>query len=314
MIEATGGSIDIEESFKAVEIDSTSIQSNQQVILDTTEIPKILLPLISRNGQPEVLIFNVEDIKRLRDKYGILGILIGTLAQYPQQNFFLSVPLKLFIWEVIWLVESGYAQLIDQVNYRLDKAKELQSKGKLQNNNVIVMTKKDPNSKSASQLESREANFIVTPNTDSHKYSKDYRTICADDYEVSLKDYLKSYIESTSLSQNQVRSYYQNFKYLKKQGFFINPGLKFGGDLVLYPGDPLRFHSYSIVKFNMVDLQDFVVGGRLATSVKKNIVIIGDVDESEEDGSTEEVNDEFIQSLAKEPKKMSFSIEWSGFG
>ena len=34
------------------------------------------------------------------------------------------------------------------------------------------------------------------------------------------------------------------FEDLHEQGYFLSTGLRFGGDFVVYPGDPLRYHSH----------------------------------------------------------------------
>lgn len=257
------------------------------------------LPVVSLAQNPDVLIFDVRNIRILREKYGILGVLTGTLAQYPQQNFFLSVPLKLFIWEVIWLVESGKARLVDQARYRIEKARRLAEGGRIENDNRVLLSKNEKHDNLKNTQENREPNFVVTKNTDTSKKCEDFIA----EYEIPLRDYLNAYIKSSSLKIEDILSRYHNFKYLKEMGFFMNPGLKFGGDLVIYPGDPLRFHSYSIVKFNMVDLQDLVVGGRLATSVKKNIIILGD-----EENSSNDLNDNIEASLSQStsPKSSIF--------
>ncbi|GAA94146.1 uncharacterized protein L969DRAFT_46235 [Mixia osmundae IAM 14324] len=64
------------------------------------------------------------------------------------------------------------------------------------------------------------------------------------------------------------------FADLHQQGYFMGPAPKFGADFLVYPGDPLRFHSH----FNAVVLSspqhpirplELVSWGRLATGVKK---------------------------------------------
>ena len=64
---------------------------------------KIFLPVIN----DRVLIFDIEDIKKLRN-VGILGILSGTLPKAPQQNIFLGIPLQLSVNETLWLIEREY--------------------------------------------------------------------------------------------------------------------------------------------------------------------------------------------------------------
>lgn len=83
--------------------------------------------------------------------------------------------------------------------------------------------------------------------------------------------------------------------------FYLTPGLRFGGQFVAYPGDPLRYHSHHIVtgfgydeKFKVMDI---IGGGRLGTAVKKTWFVGGRNDEEGPDG-------EFH----------GFSVEWSTFG
>lgn len=249
----------------------------------------IILPLVNINTDPEVLIFNIDDIKKLRNDYNILGLLTGTLQQYPQQNIFLSVPLKLVIWEVLWLIKNRKAILVDQKAYRNARLTD-----RINMNNTA-------NNKNYS------GNMITVPNTEE---TNDLEIV--KEFQVSLHDYITKYLSRCNLSIETFIQYNKYYNYLQNQGYFINPGLKFGGDLVIYPGDPLRYHSYSIVKFEFVDVRQIVVGGRLATSVKKNLVVIGDREPSTKKHST--ANEEVIEELFDESVPLTFSIEWAGFG
>lgn len=259
------------------------------------ETAPIHLPVIDPTSNPEILVFNLNDIKQLRNKYHILGILIGTLQQYPQQNIFLSVPLKLNIYEVLWLVQYQYAILIDQLAYRNAKLKkqEEQFQGKVKNDNLT------------------EKNIMVVKNCDSN-----YDAKLAESFEISIELYLSRYFRNSSgKSLARFINHYKYYKYLQNRGFYINPGLKFGGDLVIYPGDPLRYHSYSMVKFDVVDMYDIIVGGRLATSVKKNLILMELKGEETIDDSQVSVDDKFLKQLFDDDDEpICFSIEWAGFG
>ncbi|KAI7859534.1 tRNA intron endonuclease [Circinella umbellata] len=88
---------------------------------------------------------------------------------------------------------------------------------------------------------------------------------------------------------------YQVFEYLWSQKLYITTGLKFGGDYLVYLGDPMRFHSHYIITAkdrneSMTGL-DIVNMGRLATNVKKTFVLISPNDD----------------------ENHIFSIEWAGF-
>lgn len=88
---------------------------------------------------------------------------------------------------------------------------------------------------------------------------------------------------------------YPLFAHLHSKGYFLSPGLRFGCQYLVYPGDPLRFHSHFLaigVNWDQeLDLMDIVGGGRLGTGVKKGYLLGG-----------------------AEPEKdvRTFSIEWAG--
>lgn len=94
---------------------------------------------------------------------------------------------------------------------------------------------------------------------------------------------------------------YPLFRFLHSRGYFFMPGLRFGCNYSVYPGDPLRYHSHFLAtglgwdeKF---DLLDIVGGGRLGTGTKKAYMIGGeDPRAPKEDG--------------KDPVR-AFSVEWA---
>ncbi|KAJ2448700.1 tRNA-splicing endonuclease subunit [Coemansia sp. RSA 2336] len=66
---------------------------------------------------------------------------------------------------------------------------------------------------------------------------------------------------------------YKLFKDFHSRGFYITRGIKFGGDYLLYPGDPMRYHSSHIVTLmehkQTMSSQQLITLGRLCTAVKK---------------------------------------------
>lgn len=85
-------------------------------------------------------------------------------------------------------------------------------------------------------------------------------------------------------------------RFLQGGGYYMTPGLRFGARYSVYPGDPLRFHAHFMANQygwdEPIPILDLVEGGRLATAVKKALVVGG------ENPSTKEVR--------------TFSIEWAG--
>ncbi|KAF2994533.1 tRNA-splicing endonuclease subunit [Curvularia kusanoi] len=91
---------------------------------------------------------------------------------------------------------------------------------------------------------------------------------------------------------------YPLFRFLHSRGYFFMPGLRFGCNYSVYPGDPLRYHSHFLAtglgwdeKF---DLLDIVGGGRLGTGTKKAYMVGGE-DPKKAEGE----------------KVRAFSVEWA---
>lgn len=94
---------------------------------------------------------------------------------------------------------------------------------------------------------------------------------------------------------------YPLFAHLHSKGHFISPGLRFGCQYLVYPGDPLRFHSHFLavgVDWDQeIDLMDIVGGGRLGTGVKKGYLFGGAEPEIE---------------VERTERVRTFSVEWAG--
>ncbi|CAF0715419.1 unnamed protein product [Brachionus calyciflorus] len=73
---------------------------------------------------------------------------------------------------------------------------------------------------------------------------------------------------------------YTTFKFLYSQGYYLTSGAKFGGDFLVYPGDPVNFHSQFILvcfddlnEYNKLTLKQLITYARMATTVKKTFLI-----------------------------------------
>jgi tRNA-splicing endonuclease subunit Sen34 len=98
---------------------------------------------------------------------------------------------------------------------------------------------------------------------------------------------------------------------MHSKGYFSTPGLRFGCQYTIYPGDPLRFHSHFLatgLDWNEeFDLLDLVGGGRLGTGVKKSYLFGGeDPSVKEAERNSEQGKQEFVESVR------AFSLEWAG--
>lgn len=70
---------------------------------------------------------------------------------------------------------------------------------------------------------------------------------------------------------------YQVFRDLRGRGYFLTSAGKFGGDFLVYPGDPLRFHAHFIAVCVTLDesicMLDVLSVARLGSNVKKTVLL-----------------------------------------
>ncbi|KAI0350083.1 tRNA-intron endonuclease catalytic domain-like protein [Trametes cingulata] len=89
------------------------------------------------------------------------------------------------------------------------------------------------------------------------------------------------------------------FQDLWEKGNFMGGGIKFGGDFLVYPGDPLRYHSHfvaTVIESPKAPLMpmEIVAHGRLGTATKKSHL--------------------FCEWDEEKQEVAYFSVEWAGFG
>lgn len=94
---------------------------------------------------------------------------------------------------------------------------------------------------------------------------------------------------------------YPLFRFLHSRGYFFMPGLRFGCNYSVYPGDPLRYHSHFLATGlgwdENFDLLDIVGGGRLGTGTKKAYMIGGEDPKAPKEEGKDNVR--------------AFSVEWA---
>lgn len=108
------------------------------------------------------------------------------------------------------------------------------------------------------------------------------------------------------------------FEDLHKQGYYMSTGLRFGGDYVVYPGDPLRFHSHftaTVLSSKDEPLPAFsvVASGRLGTAVKKSHLICS-VTVAEEDDNAAARDRLEDRDNGSWGTVEYWSLAWAGFG
>lgn len=274
----------------------------------------------------DVLVFDIDHVRRLRSK-GIVGILTGSLPKAPQQNVFLGLPLRLSMYEALWVVEQGIGILVDGVQYHelLEQLVDEENKKTLTSTNERELeVVSDPKNQDLPK------NQVTTKNQDLPRnnnlieilpgieYAVTRDTYSLKNSEKMLEVYQKAAVNLERLMEmlgyregNRGLALYSAFSTLRLQNYFLMPGLRFGGDFVAYPGDPLKFHSHLIVRVLLpeqkFDLLQLVSCGRLATAVKKAWLLM---DQNGPKNTPETVN----ETEEKGENVRCFSIEWAGFG
>ena len=320
--------------------------------------PDLPIPIFQVSQRVErYLLYDINTVTWLRQKHNILGVLIGTLPQIPQQNVFLGLPLELQPEEARILVENGVAYIINDLDWH---TKELRSKSTTQieafkadlhKDGVEVARELEKSRQNQARLARRRfrSNSGSSSSSDSAVgHVVETRVNTSEDTLVDNSSPQASTTTTIAHSSSDPKAWtitpamsypllttppkpkfpslpkvnpcsYALFKHLHNQGYFITPGIRFGCQFSVYPGDPLRFHSHFLAmsadwdeEFGLLDL---VGGGRLGTGVKKGWLIGGVEGKGIEQGALDKIDSTeaaATRSNNHEAKVRTFCIEWGG--
>lgn len=247
--------------------------------------PSLPFPLfkISQNVN-RYMLYDVTIITWLRKTHNILGVLVGTLSQLPQQNLFLGLPLELLPEEARFLIETGLAFAVDDLAWHahdgisIDVAQRNELKARLRQEGMEVAEEVErmKTIRSHRRRETAQNQKSIKPRSPeierniAEAKSEPLHESLFDDTaplkapvtppqvqiaSIGLEPYSITPVASYPMllpprpgidsDLPQVdRSSYALFKHLHSLGYFMTPGLRFGCRFSVYPGDPLRFHSH----------------------------------------------------------------------
>ena len=184
-------------------------------------------------------------------------------------------------------------QLLDMVEYR-----QVRSKMYLNNSNIDNTTTNNGNKKRKvmDEQHKREKDImelkgheIITINLLSPELLKIMS---------NMKEDYSWHFPNTKEEKERYAIYYD----LWKKGYFISNGSKFGGDFLVYPGDPLQYHAHYVIIVVSFQFQlsyhDIISYGRLGVTVKKTPVIASVRFYSDEKPYENQIN--------------YFSVDWQG--
>jgi tRNA-splicing endonuclease subunit Sen34 len=274
--------------------------------------PNLPIP-ISMVGN-RYLLFDVNTATWLRRVHRICGVALGTLPVAPAQNLFLGVPIEIMPEEAQLLLERGIGVVVDDSRAhdlavrsadqagregylasleehagKIKRAKDVEKaeahrigmeKRAKRTGNVALKAREpdsadflDANETGTNPSDAQEGLRSTNPTTDSY--------VITPATSQHLLQAAPSNSTSTSVSSiEDLPSTYPLYRHLHDKNYFMTPGLRFGCQYTVYPGDPLRFHSHFLAigtEWDQeIDLMDIVGGGRLGTGVKKGFLIGGE--------------------------------------
>ncbi|KAI1176990.1 SEN34 subunit of tRNA-splicing endonuclease [Nemania sp. FL0916] len=309
------------------------------------------------------LLFDIDDVMYLRRNYNICSVFVGTIPQNPQQNVFMGLPLELMPEEAQVLVEKNAAYIADDSTFhparlaafdepsRRAYVESLKNQGKRMQMAVIEsnsrnIIKSQGKSKKNKRQKGSEGSSTTDIDGGGGDDDADSSTRLFDPAPIpqqpakspeDIEGYILTPTTSSFLlpsSSNpaiqpsvpvDVPVSYPLFAHLHDKGYYMMPGLRFGCDYNVYPGDPLRFHSHFVaVHFGWdeeITMMDLVGGGRLGTTVKKGYLFGGAITDGsslEENGNAqvrsrdEEVEQPRLSTKSVAPPVRTFCLEWAG--
>lgn len=279
------------------------------------------------------LLFDINVVTYLRRTHHICGTLIGSIPQIPQQNIFLGLPVELMPEEARLLVEEEVAYIVDDFTWHKEKFNTF--KGADRAEYLASLKSEGFRARNAAEVASqnKKRNALARQALRKSREKPSEGAVMKDptgfdDGSESLFNYERPDSPASSTASTSTRmpyaitptstyspsspqnptqqadppvpSSYPLFAHLHSKDYFMMPGLRFGCDYNVYPGDPLRFHShFAAVGYDWdedIPLIDLIGGGRLGTRVKKGFLIGGKDSDSKAEGDG----------------VRTFSIEWGG--
>lgn len=300
---------------------------------------------------PVALVWTVSSLKLLRS-YGLTGSFTGTLAQFPQQNIFLGLPIQLLPEEVVYLLRHDQAVVVEEsASYRTATQDEVEG--------VQGLVEEDRRSQQLEAWHERQelrakhaktpTSSTTTPTSAPPPTEKELEVLPWHYTIPSTSSPLPWYTPTTYTTLSSLQHVFPFpcterevaqvglFEHFVREGMWCMNGLRFGGALAVYPGDPLRYHSHYtaqlLLQHENVPLTQLVANGRLGTAVKKTHLLCHvrrlqedvkrelEKEEGEGEGKVLKcVKEGTFDQAPKEGKGVRwadfdvFSLAWAGFG
>lgn len=190
------------------------------------------------------------DAYRLRETYGIVGAMIGGIAEFRQQNRVRGLPLQLSPEEVTYLLREERIVRI----YSMDA---FAATVRLAEEGVQRARRPHGDSPSSSSDESDEQDEQDESDDDQERKTWQYALAHGTEFVIPNEggdaDERQWDCEWSFPHTEQDRWRSLVFTDLKKKKYCITAGSKFGCDYLLYPGDPTLYHAQFCVNVLPID-------------------------------------------------------------
>ncbi|KAI8253459.1 putative tRNA-splicing endonuclease subunit tsp-4 [Colletotrichum sp. SAR11_239] len=254
------------------------------------------------------LVFDAEDVAWIRRNHSICSVLIGTTPQNPTQNVFLSLPLELLPEEASMLIAKKVGRLVDETSQHLSCLASPDQKSR-KAYITILKDRRDQAQKliaedqaKKSSVQARRAAGAQVPSAVTVGEASS-ENILPQDKLLAVTPTTSGGLQNAQESILTVPSPPLGplHQYLLSRGYFMTPGLRFGADYSVYPGDPLRYHAHFLAtnygSDEKIPMLDIVGSGRLGTSVKKGFLFGGEA---------------VVPGDATAKHVRTFCVEWAG--
>ncbi|XP_047450582.1 tRNA-splicing endonuclease subunit Sen34 [Mugil cephalus] len=237
------------------------------------------------------LLWRVEDMKAVRGR-GLVGALLGSLPRTPRQNGRMGRPLLLLPEEERMLTEEhAAAAMPDRCQggggAELRQYEEEQRRS-FEEQSVLALKDRKSSllramTSSHTGPEDEELKSRLQALDQSFTFPRSALAVQLSTTRAGLSycPEARAFLEASWPIRAQHGSHgdarYQVFRDLRRRGFYLTSAGKFGGDFLVYPGDPLRFHAHFIAVCLTLDesvhLLDVLAVARLGSNVKKTVLL-----------------------------------------
>ncbi|KAJ3590461.1 hypothetical protein NHX12_008412 [Muraenolepis orangiensis] len=248
------------------------------------------------------LLWRTADVRAARGEAGVVGSLVGALPRQPRQNCRLGRPLQLGQEELRLLLETRRAAVLPaapcsdaEVKQSRVELYEEDQRRSFEEQSVLALEDRksallramggatqggggtsQTDEGLSGRLELLDQSFVFPRTAMAVQLSTARAGLshCSDE-----RTFLHGSSARPGPSPRDPRSEarFRVFRDLRQRGYYLTSAGKFGGDFLVYPGDPLRFHAHFIVVCLALEeelpLLDILAVARLGSNVKKTVLL-----------------------------------------